>query len=54
MRKELIDGMVEIALRGESISNEQALQLESLTHEELDYLFIGTNQIRDKFKGDDV
>ena len=54
MRKELIDGMVEIALRGESISNEQALQLESLTHEELDYLFIGTNQIRDRFKGDDV
>ena len=54
MRKELIDGMVEIALRGESISNEQALQLESFTHEELDYLFIGTNQIRDKFKGDDV
>ena len=54
MRKELIDGMIEIALRGESISNEQALLLESFTHEELDYLFIGTNQIRDKFKGDNV
>ena len=54
MRKELINGMVETALRGESISNEQALQLESFTHEELDYLFIGTNQIRDRFKGDDI
>lgn len=54
MRKELIDGMVEIALKGQSISSDKALQLESFTHEELDYLFIGTDRIRDKFKGEDV
>ena len=30
------------------------MQLESFTHEELDYLFIGTDRIRDKFKGEDV
>lgn len=54
MRKELIDSMVDTALTGESISYEQALQLESLNHEELDYLFIGTDRIRDRFKGQDV
>jgi biotin synthase len=54
MRKELIDGMIEIALKGQSISSDKALQLESFTYEELDYLFIGTDRIRDKFKGDDV
>ena len=54
MRKELIDGIIEIALKGQSISSDKALQLESFTHEELDYLFIGTDRIRDKFKGDDV
>ena len=54
MRKELIDGMIEIALKGQSISSDKALQLETFTHEELDYLFIGTNRIRDKFKGEDV
>jgi biotin synthase len=54
MRTELIDNMVDTALKGESISYEQALQLESLTHEELDYLFIGTDRIRDHFKGQDV
>ena len=54
MRKELIDDMIEIALKGQSISSDKALQLESFTHEELDYLFIGTDRIRDKFKGDDV
>ena len=51
MRTELIDNMVDTALKGESISYEQALQLESLTREELDYLFIGTDCIRDRFKG---
>ena len=45
MRKELIDGMIEIALKGQSISSDKALQLESFTHEELDYLFIGTDRI---------
>ena len=54
MRKELIDGMIEIALKGQSISSDKALQLESFTHEELDYLFIGTDRIRDKFKGENV
>jgi len=54
MRKELIDEMVETALQGHSISSEKALQLESFTHEELDYLFIGTDRIRDRFKGEDV
>jgi len=54
MRKELIDGMIEIALKGQPISRDKALQLESFTHEELDYLFIGTDRIRDKFKGEDV
>ena len=54
MRKELIDGMIEIALKGQSISSDKALQLESFTYEELDYLFIGTDRIRDKFKGEDV
>ena len=54
MRKELIDDMIEIALKGQSISSDKALELESFTHEELDYLFIGTDRIRDKFKGEDV
>ncbi|MBT5551884.1 MAG: biotin synthase BioB [Nitrospina sp.] len=54
MRTELIDNMVDTALTGESISFDQALQLESLTHEELDYLFLGTDRIRDHFKGQDV
>jgi len=54
MRTELIDNMVNTALTGESISYDQALELETLTHEELDYLFIGTNRIREKFKGQDV
>ena len=54
MRTELIDNMVNTALKGDSISYDQALQLETLTHEELDYLFIGTNRIREHFKGQDV
>lgn len=54
MRKELIDSMIEAAWTGDGISREQALQLETLTHEELDYLFEGTDRIRDKFKGRDV
>jgi biotin synthase len=54
MRTELIDNMVDTAIKGESISHEQALQLESLTHEELDYLFVGTDRIREHFKGQDV
>jgi len=30
------------------------LQLETLSHQELDYLFLGTDRIRDHFKGQDV
>ena len=47
MRTELIDNMVNTALKGESISYDQALQLETLSHQELDYLFLGTDRIRD-------
>ena len=54
MRTELIDNMVNTALKGESISYDQALQLETLSHQELDYLFLGTDRIRDHFKGQDV
>ena len=54
MRTKLIDNMVDTALKGQSISYDQALELETLTHEELDYLFIGTNRIREQFKGQDV
>jgi biotin synthase len=46
--------MVNTALKGESISYDQALQLETLSHQELDYLFLGTDRIRDHFKGQDV
>jgi biotin synthase len=54
MRKEFIDRVIDNALEGESISKADALQLETLTHEELDYLFTGTDKIRDRFKGQDV
>ena len=54
MRTELIDNMIKTALSGNSISQKQALQIESLTHDELDYLFVGTDRIREKFKGQDV
>ncbi|MFQ5449570.1 MAG: biotin synthase BioB [Nitrospinaceae bacterium] len=54
MRKDLIDGMIDDALRGDGISREQALTLEIFTREELDYLFQGTLRVREKFKGRDV
>lgn len=54
MKKEFIDRVVDNALLGEGISRADALQLETLTHDELDYLFAGTNKIRDRFKGQDV
>ncbi len=54
MRKELIDSMIDSALDGQGISKEQALALETLNQEELDYLFLGTDKIRDRFKGDEV
>lgn len=54
MQKELIDRVIDNALEGEGISKADALQLETLTHDELDYLFTGTDKIRDRFKGQDV
>jgi biotin synthase len=54
MKKEFIDRVIDNALLGEGIARADALQLETLTHDELDYLFTGTNKIRDRFKGQDV
>ena len=54
MRKELIEQMVDSALDGKGITSQQALELESFSREELDYLFEGTNRLRDRFKGNDV
>ena len=54
MRKGLIEQMVDSALDGEGITSQQALELESFSREELDYLFEGTNRLRDRFKGSDV
>ncbi|QPJ65224.1 MAG: biotin synthase BioB [Candidatus Nitrohelix vancouverensis] len=54
MRKEYIDSLVENGLQGQGISRDQALALESFSHEELEYLFVGVDKIRDKFKGDEV
>ena len=54
MQKEFIDRLIDDALRGEGISRADALRLETLTHDELDTLFEGTNKVRDRFKGQDV
>ncbi len=54
MRRELTDQMVNSGLAGRGITREQALELEFFSHEELDYLFKGTNRLRDRFKGNDV
>ena len=54
MQKKLIDQMVDSALDGKGITSQQALKLESFSREELDYLFEGTNRLRDRFKGNDV
>ena len=54
MRKDLIDSMVDAALCGKGVNREQALSIESFSREELDYLFEGTNHLRDRFKGNDV
>ena len=39
MRKELIKSMIDAGLDGQGISREQALELGTLNHEELDALF---------------
>lgn len=54
MRTELIDSMIDAALSGEGISREQALELGTLDHEELLYLFEGTDRVRDKHLGNAV
>ncbi len=54
MKKTFLDSLIETAWTGEGISREQALQLETLTREELDTLFEGTNRVREHFKGKDV
>ena len=54
MRKDLIKQMIDTTLDGKGITHRQALELEFFSHEELDYLFEGTNRLRDQFKGDDV
>ncbi len=54
MRKDLIDSMLAQAETGDGITREQAIQVGTLDREELDYLFEGTNRLRDRFKGKDV
>ena len=54
MRKDLIKQMIDSTLDGKGINRQQALELEFFSREELDYLFEGTNRLRDRFKGDDV
>ena len=54
MRKDLIKQMIDTTLDGKGITHRQALELEFFSREELDYLFEGTNRLRDQFKGDDV
>ncbi len=54
MRKEFIDGLIDTVLQGEGISRNDALTLETFSHDELEYLFLGTNKVREAFKGKDV
>jgi len=54
MRKQFIDSMISTCLQGEGISQEQALALETLDTEELEYLYVGIETVRTAFKGDEV
>ncbi|MGP0566014.1 biotin synthase BioB [Nitrospina sp. 32_T5] len=54
MRTAFIDTLIDNVLSGKGITRKDALELESLNREELDYLFEGTNRIRDHFKGNAV
>ena len=54
MKKDFIDRLIDNALQGEGISRSDALELETLNHQELEILFEGTNKIREAFKGQDV
>lgn len=51
MRTAFIDTLIDDVLTGKGIRREQALELESLNREELDYLFQGTDRVRDHYKG---
>jgi len=54
MRKQYIDSMISTCLQGEGISHEQAIELETLKSDELDYLYQGLETVRTAFKGDEV
>ena len=54
MQKNLIKTIIASTLDGKGITRQQALELEFFSHEELDYLFEGTNRLRDRFKGNNV
>jgi biotin synthase len=54
MRKQFIDSMISTCLQGEGISQDQALALESLDTQELEYLYEGIETVRTAFKGDEV
>ena len=54
MRKQFIDSMISTCLQGEGISQEQALALETLDTQELEYLYEGIETVRTAFKGDEV
>ncbi len=49
-----IDTLINKALEGEGISRQEALELETLTAAELEFLFDGTRRVREKFHGRDV
>mgnify|MGYP006091673135 CR=1 FL=1 len=54
MRKEAIDSIIDKALSGEGIDREQALLVGTFDQDELEYLFQGTNKVREAFKDKDV
>ncbi|PIQ99911.1 MAG: biotin synthase BioB [Nitrospinae bacterium CG11_big_fil_rev_8_21_14_0_20_45_15] len=54
MRKQFIDSMISTCLQGEGISQDQALALETLDTQELEYLYEGIETVRTAFKGDEV
>lgn len=53
-RTHWIESLIEKALNGEGISRQDALDLETLTQEELTLLFEGTSRVREKFHGHNV
>ena len=49
-----MDRMIGTALNGNGIDRKQADLIGDFSHDELDYLFQGTNKIREKFKNQEV